>query len=113
MEMKMSPTAVTVSHAVSGRFAADHPGSEQIALVWNDNYHNPNAVADGNITWIWMDGTNNVVQQDTDYQYQKGRDANGSGTFLTLSKVNDTGAGHRMRLRLTRRIWRLRNIGLG
>lgn len=90
MEMSMKPSEVTVSHAVSGRFAADHPGSEQIALVWNDNYHNPNAVADGNITWIWMDGTNNVVQQDTNYQYLKGRDANGSGTFLTLSKVNDT-----------------------
>lgn len=90
MEMSMKPSEVTVSHAVSGRFAADHPGSEQIALVWNDNYHNPNAVADCNLTWIWMDGANNVVQQDTNYQYLKGRDADGSGTFLTLSKVNDT-----------------------
>ena len=90
MEMKMSPEVVTVSHAVSGRFAADHTGSEQIALVWHKNYSHPNAVVDSNITWIWMDGTNNVVQQDTNYQYLKGRDANGSGTFLTLSKVNDT-----------------------
>lgn len=89
MEMSMKPSAVTVSHAVSGRFAADRAGSEQIALVWNDNYHNPNAVADANITWLWME--NNVpVQHDTNYQYVKGRDANGSGTFLSLAKVDDT-----------------------
>ncbi|MCB6202987.1 InlB B-repeat-containing protein [Extibacter muris] len=88
-EMSMKPSKVTVSHAVSGRLAADRAGSEQIALVWNDNYNHPNAVVDGNITWIWME--NNVpVQHDTNYQYLKGRDADGSGTFLSLAKVDDT-----------------------
>ena len=89
MEMNMTPSAVTVSHAVSGRFAADRPESEQIALVWNDNYSQSSAVADANITWIWME--NNAPRQyDANCQYLKGRDADGSGTFLSLAKVNDT-----------------------
>lgn len=88
-ELNMNPQAVTVSHAVSGRFAGDRPRSEQIALVWNDNYSHPNAVVDSNITWLWME--NNVVtQHDTNYQYLKGRDANGNGTFLSLAQVEDT-----------------------
>ena len=78
-----------MSHAVSGRFAGDRPRSEQIALVWNDNYSHPNAVVDSNITWLWME--NNVVtQHDTNYQYLKGRDANRNGTFLSLAQVEDT-----------------------
>ena len=88
-EMRMNPQTVTVSHAVSGRFAADHAGSEQIALVWNDNYSRPGAVVDGSITWLWME--NNVVtQHDTNTQYLKTRSASRNGTFLSLARVEDT-----------------------
>ena len=85
MEMNMTPSAVTVSHAVSGRFAADRPESEQIALVWNDNYSQSSAVADASITWIWME--NNAPRQyDANCKYLKGCDADGSGTFPFTGK---------------------------
>ena len=89
LEMRMSPSAITVSHAVSGRFAANRQGSQQIALVWHDNYNHPNAVVDANITWIWTE-SNVVRQMDTNYQYLYRRDANGSGTFLSLARIDDT-----------------------
>lgn len=88
-EMRMDPQAVAVSHAVSGHFAGDRPRSEQIALVWNANYSNPGAVVDSSITWLWMEN-NTVTQHDTNRQYLKGRDADGSGTFLSLARVEDT-----------------------
>lgn len=87
-EMAMKPKEITVSHAVSGRFAMDYGSSEQIALVWNDTY-NSNSSVDCNITWLWAEG-NQVRQYDTNYQYLKGRNSHGNGTFLSLCRVGDT-----------------------
>ncbi len=46
------------------------------------------AVADANITWIWLEN-NIVMQHETNPRYLANRDENGSGTFLTLAKVDD------------------------
>lgn len=83
-----------VSTAVTGRFTADHPDSEQIVVMTArsaspSSLENMSQMLSYDISWIWMDNTA-VVDTMTNHSYIDHHQSNNSGTSLVLCPVSAT-----------------------